>query len=436
MSLSDIAILGIVIFLVLMFFRMPIGLSLILTGFIGVALIRGLSAALFNIGTVVYSTATTQYLTVIPLFLLMGTLAAEGGVSKDAFDSIHKWVGHLPGGLAMACVCACAAFGAVCGSHGATAATMMKAAYPQMKRHSVDDTLSLASISSGGTLGFMIPPSGAFIIYGFVTMTPIGSLFIGGILPGLLLTVMFCIQIYIQCIMAPQLAPLAPKSSWADRIKAIPGLLPILVIFLAVMGGIYSGFVTPTEAASIGAFATFLVGLINRQLTWGGYITSFFDTVKSTAMIFLLLIGAMVFNVFLTTTEVTLSLGTVIQSWNVDRYVVMWAVLIVFLIAGCFMEGNAVVLVTVPIVWPVLQSLGFDPVHFGVLIVLTVMIGALTPPFGVVVYLIHGMAPQVPLFTLFRGCYPFVATMVVCLAILTYLPDISTVLPGMMIPYK
>jgi C4-dicarboxylate transporter DctM subunit len=436
MSLSDIALLGIGIFLVFMFFRMPIGLSLVLAGFIGVVLIRGLSAALFNIGTVVYSTATTQYLTVIPLFLLMGTLAAEGGVSKDAFDSIHKWVGHLPGGLAMACVCACAAFGAVCGSHGATAATMMKAAYPQMKRHGVDDTLSLSSISSGGTLGFMIPPSGAFIIYGFVTMTPIGSLFIGGILPGLLLTLMFCIQIYIQCIVNPGLAPLAPRTSWLDKIKAIPGLLPILVIFFAVMGGIYSGFVTPTEAASIGAFATLLVGLINRQLTWRGYVTSFFDTVKSTAMIFLLLIGAMVFNVFLTTTEVTLSLGTMIQSWNVDRYVVMWAVLVVFLIAGCFMEGNAVVLVTVPIVWPVMQSLGFDPVHFGVLIVLTVMIGALTPPFGVVVYLIHGMAPQVPLFTLFRGCYPFVGTMIACLAILTYLPDISTVLPGLMIPYK
>jgi len=436
MSLSDIALLGIGIFLVLMFFRMPIGLSLVLAGFTGVALIRGLSAALFNIGTVVYSTATTQYLTVIPLFLLMGTLAGEGGISKDAFDSIHKWVGRLPGGLAMACVCACAAFGAVCGSHGATAATMMKAAYPQMKRHQFDDTLSLSSISSGGTLGFMIPPSGAFIIYGFVTMTPIGSLFIGGILPGLLLTVMFCIQIYIQCIMNPRLGPLGPKVSWMERIKAIPGLLPILIIFLAVMGGIYSGFVTPTEAASIGAFATLLVGLIKRQLTWRGYVTSFFDTVKSTAMIFLLLIGAMVFNVFLTTTEVTLSLGTVIQSWNVDRFVVMWAVLLVFLVAGCFMEGNAVVLVTVPIVWPVLQSLGFDPVHFGVLIVLTVMIGALTPPFGVVVYLIHGMAPQVPLFTLFRGCYPFVATMIICLAILVYFPEISIFLPGMMIPYK
>ena len=236
--------------------------------------------------------------------------------------------------------------------------------------------------------------------------------------------------------MNPRLGPLGPKVSWMERIKAIPGLLPILIIFLAVMGGIYSGFVTPTEAASIGAFATLLVGLIKRQLTWRGYVTSFFDTVKSTAMIFLLLIGAMVFNVFLTTTEVTLSLGTVIQSWNVDRFVVMWAVLLVFLVAGCFMEGNAVVLVTVPIVWPVLQSLGFDPVHFGVLIVLTVMIGALTPPFGVVVYLIHGMAPQVPLFTLFRGCYPFVATMIICLAILVYFPEISIFLPGMMIPYK
>ncbi len=435
MNLTTVAFIGIVFFLILMFIRMPIGVAMIIAGIVGICLIRGVPAALTNTGITAFRTASSFHLSVIPLFLLMGALASQGGVSKGAFSSLNKWVGHLPGGLAMATTGACAAFGAVCGAHIATAATMCSAALPEMRRYKYADELSLGCISAGGNLGFMIPPSGAFIVYGFITQVPVGPLFIAGILPGLLLTLLFWITIYIECRLRPDLATPSPRVSWMDRIKGLKGLWGILVVFIIVMGGIYVGIFTPIEAGAIGAFATFILGLLNRQLTCRGFLDSLFETLNTTAMIFLIIIGAMIFGSFLTASEITITMANFIEGLEVSPYVVLMSILIFYIICGFFMEVFALLLVSLPVVFPIVTSLGFDPLAFGVLSVLTIMMGAISPPFGIVVFAIHGMVRETPLFTIFRGCLPFLAAMFVCLIILVAFPQISLVLPNLMMSY-
>lgn len=435
-SLTNIAFIGIALFLIFMFFRMPIGVAMLLGAFIGIWLIRGIPAALSTTGLAMYRTASTYNLTVIPLFIFMGVLAGAGGVSKSAFDTLNKWVGHLPGGLAMAATGACSAFGAVCGNHIATAATMCSAALPEMRRYKYDDKLSLGCIAAGGNLGYLIPPSGAFIVYGFMTETSIGQLFIAGILPGLLITLMFMAQIYTQCRFNPSLGPTAPAVSWKKRLISIKGIVGILVVFIIVMGGIYAGFFTPTEAGAVGVTAVFLLGLIGRQLTMKSFLNSLFEAGKVSAMIMLLIIGAKLFASFLTLTEVPITLTTLIEGLEVNRYIILAAILMVYVICGFFMDIFAVLMVSLPIVYPIVcLQLGFDPLYFGVLSVTTIMIGSISPPFGIVVFAIHGMT-KVPLLTIFRGCIPFLAVMVLGLIILSAFPQVSTLLPDLMMPYR
>jgi len=436
LSLSSLAVIGICLFLLLMFLRMPIGAAMLLSAFIGLWLIRGMPAALSTTGLVLYRTASTYNLSVIPLFIWMGILAAAGGVSRDAFSTLHKWMGHLPGGLAMAATGACSAFGAVCGNHIATAATMCSAALPEMRKYKYSDKLSLGCISAGGNLGYLIPPSGAFIVYGFITETPIGQLFMAGILPGLVLTILFWIQIYTQCRLDTKLAHLAPAVSWKERLISTKGIVGILGVFIIVMGGIYAGFFTPTEAGAVGVAAVFILGLIGRQLTWKGFINSLFEGGKISAMIMLLIIGAKLFSSFLTVTEVPIALANMIEGLSVNRYVILSAVLVVYVICGFFMDIFALLMVSLPIIFPIVISLGFDPLHFGVLSVLTVMMGSISPPFGVVVFAIHGMVRDVPLFTIFRGCLPFLGAMAVGLIILVAFPQVSTLIPDLAVPYR
>lgn len=436
MSFNTVAVIGLVLFLILMFLKMPIGLSMAAAGFIGICLIRGAGPALTALGFVTYRTAVSQYLSPIPLFILMGLLAGNGGISKGAFSSFQTWVGQFRGGLAMATTCACCAFGAVCGSTVATAATMCSVALPEMRRYKYDDELSTGCICMGGNLGIIIPPSGAFIIYGFATQVPVGSLFISGILPGLLITLMVCITIYFQTRINPSLAPAGPKTSWTERLKSIKGLWEIVILFLLVMGGIYLGIFTPTEAAAVGAFGAFLIGVLTRKLTLAGLLNSLSDTVVTSVMIFLLLIGAMIFNSFMTTAQMNITLGNFISQLELNRYIILAAILVVYIIAGFFIDMYAVLLVTLPITFPIITHLGFDPVLFGVLCVFTVMIGCITPPVGVVCFTVAAMARDVPLYKIFRGCVPYVVTMVICLPILVAFPQISLVLPNMMLPYR
>jgi len=436
LSLNNIALIGIGLFLIFMFLRMPIGVAMLLSAFIGIWIIRGAPAALNSTGLALYRTASTYNLSVIPLFIFMGVLAGAGGISKSAFDTLNKWIGHLPGGLAMAATGACSAFGAVCGNHIATAATMCSAALPEMRRYNYDDKLSLGCISAGGNLGYLIPPSGAFIVYGFMTETPIGQLFIAGILPGALITFMFMAQINIQCRLHPELGPTTPAVNWKERIISIKGIVGIVGVFIIVMGGIYAGFFTPTEAGAVGVAAVFLLGLLGRQLTKKGFVNSLLEASKVSAMIMLLIIGAKLFATFLTLTEVPITLTTFIEGLNVNRYAILAAILVIYIICGFFMDIFAILMVSLPIVYPiVVLQLGFDPLLFGVLSVVTIMIGSISPPFGVVVFALHGMT-KVPLLTIFRGCIPFIVVMVIGLIILVIFPQISTFLADMMMPYR
>ncbi len=437
LSLTTVGVIGICLFLIFMFLRMPIGVAMLLSGFIGLWLIRGMPAALSATGIALYRTSSTHILSVIPLFIFMGILAAVGGVSKDAFYTLDKWVGHLPGGLAMAATGACAAFGAVCGNHIATAATMCSAALPEMRRYKYDDKLSLGCISAGGNLGYLIPPSGAFIVYGYITETSIGQLFIAGILPGLVLTLLFWIQIYIQCQINPSLAPRTPAASWKERLISTKGIAGILGVFIIVMGGLYAGFFTPSEAGAVGVAAVFILSMIGRQLTWKKFSNSLVEAGGISAMIFLLIIGAKMFSSFLTTTEIPVTLANMIEGLALNRYVILAAILVFYIICGFFLDIFAILIVSLPVIFPVVvQTLGFDPLHFGVLSVLTIMMGSISPPFGVIVFAIYGMVKEVPIFTIFKGCMPFLGAMVVCLIILVAFSQISLLLPDLAIPYR
>lgn len=436
MSLTVIALIGLAIFLILMFLRMPIGLSFAAASFIGIWLTRGIIPSLSNLGFGAFATATSETLLTIPLYILMGELAANGGISRSAFTTCQTWVGQFPGGLAMATTFACAAFGAVCGSCIATAVCMCSVALPEMRRYKYDDELSTGVICMGGNLGIIIPPSGAFIIYGFATQTSIGALFISGILPGLLITLMVCITIYFQTRINPALAPAGTKTGWIERLKSLKGLWAILVLFIIVMGGIYLGIFTPTEAAAVGSIVALFIGLSSRQLSFRGILNSLSNTVMTSVMIFVLLIGAIIFNSFLATTEVNILIGNFITHWAVNPYVILAVILVAYIILGFFLDMYAVLLVTLPMLFPVVTRLGFDPIFFGVLCVFCTMIGEITPPVGVVTLSVSAMAKDVPVYKIFRGCAPYVITMIVCLFILVAFPQISLVLPSMMFPYR
>jgi tripartite ATP-independent transporter DctM subunit len=435
-SLPLIGLICIVIFLVLMFLKMHIGISMMIAGLLGIILSRGLSAGLQTLSTTVYRVSASEYLAVIPLFVLMGILAGNGGVSEDAFKSFNKWVGHLPGGLAMAAVSACAAFGAVCGDNIATAATMCKVALPQMRKYGYSDQLALGSIAAGGNLGILIPPSTAFIVYGFVTQTPIGSLFISGIVPGIVLTMAFLVLIFFLCKLNPRLASRAPRTSWKERLISLKGLWGIIFVFIMVMGGLLTGWFTPSEAGSVGAAAVVIVMFISRKFSFKAVGTSLLESVSTTAMILLLIFGAMLFSHFLTTTEIAQMIADFIRSANLHPYVVLAIILVIYVILGFFMDIWAILIVTLPIFFPLIAEAGFDPLQFGVLSVLCIMIGCITPPVGVVVFALSGMVRDVPMYTIFKGCYPFLFVMLIIVVILMFAPSLSTWLPDLMIPAR
>lgn len=438
MNLSpvEIGLLMIVLFFVLMYLKMPIGVTMLIAAFVGFWWIRGLPAGLASIGIIPWTQATKDILLLIPLFTLMGLLAARGGISKDAFASIYKWVGHLPGGLAMACTGACAAFGAVCGNQLATSLTMTSVALPEMRKYKYADEFSLGCIASSGNLGIMIPPSGSFVLYGFLTETSIGALFVAGILPGILITVLFWMQEYIQCRVNPQLGPAGPNVGWIERLKSLKGLWAIVLAFVIVMGGIYLGVFTPNEGAAVGVFVVFIIGLLNKQLKWKSFVSAVRETIMISAMIMLIIIGAMFFASFTAVSQIPGAIADLVMTLSVNRYVVLAIILIIYLICGCIMDIFAVFVVTLPILFPVVKALGFDPLHFGVMCVLTIMVGGITPPFGMQVFALAGIYKDVPTFNIFRGCMPFVYTMIISLVILLFVPSISTLLPNSMLPYR
>jgi len=432
MTHVDIGILGIIVLFILLFSRMPIGITMALVGFVGFAYVAGLNSALGVIKTVPYSTFASYSLSVIPLFILMGSFAFFSGLSKDLYGTVHAWIGHFRGGLAMATVFACAAFAAVSGSSLATAATFGKVALPEMRRYNYKASLATGVIAAGGTIGSMIPPSIMFVIYGIITEQSIGKLFLAGFIPGILEAVFYVSTIALLCWVNPSLGPRGPVTTLKQKVYSLKDAWVVLLLFVLVIGGIYLGVFSPTEAAGIGAFGAFVFGLARRKLNWTGIKESFFETGRTSAMVFLLIMGAIIFGYFLTITGLNNELARVMSELAVSRYVIIAIICVVYILLGCTMDSLAMVLITVPVFYPLITALGFDPIWFGVIIVRVTEIGLITPPVGLNVFVIKGIAEDVPMFTIFQGIMPFLVADIVLLIVLIAFPEISLFLPGFM----
>ena len=398
---------GIALLFVLLFSGMSIGLVMILVGFLGMAYLVNMNSGLSFLGTVPYVTIANYSFAVLPLFILMGELAFASGLSDELYFMVNRWIGHLPGGLAMATVGGCALFGAVCGSSTATAATMATVALPEMRRYNYKPALATGALASAGTLGILIPPSNGFIIYALTTNLSIGKLFISGIVPGIILAILFMLTIYIWVKCDKELAPSAPSSTWKDRFLSLRGSWGVMVLFGVVMGGLYLGVFSPTEAAGIGAFGAFAFGLLRRRLTFRRFVESLLATMKITGMIFLIVIGTMIFGYFLALTNVPAKVSMFVGSLEVSRIYILLGILVLYTILGCLMDIVAMVLLTMPFIFPIITTLRYDPIWFGVVMVVMMEMGLITPPVGLNVYVISGMARDIPMYTIFKGIAAF-----------------------------
>lgn len=429
---SIFGLIGVAILLLLLSSGLEVGLVIGLTGFLGMAYLSGSRAALTLLATVPYSTIASYNFTIIPLFVVMGTFAFYAGLSKDIYWTMYKWLGRLPGGLAMATIGACAGFAAISGSSLATSATMGTVALPEMKRYKYDNKLSTGCIAAGGTIGILIPPSVILVIYGILTEESIGKLFLAGFIPGVLEAVFYMVTIYILCKRNPLLGPQGPKTTFAEKLFSFKDSWGVLALFVLVMGGIYTGICSPTEAAGVGAFGAFIFALSKKKLTWQNFAASVVDSGKTTAMIFLIMIGAHFFGYFLAVTRLPFDLADMVVGLEVNRYIILGIIILVYLFLGAIMSAIAMILITVPIFFPVVTALGFDPIWFGIIIVRVCEMGGITPPVGMNVYIIQGVARDVPLHDIFRGIVPFFIADLCHLALLIAVPQIALFLPSLM----
>lgn len=423
---------GIGLLIVLLFSGMYIGIVMALVGFLGFAYVAGVVPALTSIGTSFYGTASSYSLSIIPLFILMGTFCFYSGLSRDLYYTVYRWLGHLPGGLAMATVGACAGFAAVSGSSVATVATMGTVALPEMRRYKYDSALATGCIAAGSSIGILIPPSVILVIYGILTEQSIGKLFLAGFIPGVLEAVFYLITIYIICRRNPLMGPRGERANFMERLVSLKNTWAVLALFILVIGGIYMGIFTPTEAAGVGAFGAFLFALGKRQLTWKRFTDSLAETGKTTAMVFVILIGAAILGYFLAISRLPFELSSYVAALPVSRYIILGIIMLVYLFLGAIMSSLAMIILTVPIFFPVIVALGFDPIWFGIIIVRVVEIGMITPPVGINVYIIKGVAKDVPIGTIFRGILPFFVADLFHVALLIAVPQLSLFLPGLL----
>ncbi len=429
-----IALVALLLMLLLALLRLPIAFSMGLIGFLGVAYLRdwNFAQAFAMIQTKVYETGRNYTLSVIPLFILMGNLVTRAGMSHELFRAANAFVGHLRGGLAMATVVACAGFGAICGSSVATAATMAKVAYPAMKKIGYNDALSTGAIAAGGTLGILIPPSTIMVIYGIMTETNIGKLFAAGVLPGVLAVLLLCGAVQWICWRDPSAGPRGEKTGWAERWVAFKGVWAVAALFAIVMGGIYGGVFTAMEGAGIGAFGALIFAYARRTLTWSNLFQSLTESARTTAMLFTILIGALMFAEFINYTSMPNDLKAWVLGLGLSPIWVIAAICAIYVLLGTAMEELSMILLTVPIFFPLVTALGFDPVWFGILIVVVVEIGLISPPVGMNLFVLNSLLPEVPTQKIFQGVMPFMIADVIRLGILIAFPIISLWLPGQM----
>jgi len=431
MSPVSVGVIGLALLLFLLAIRLPVGFAMALIGLSGFIFLVSPEGGLTMAARACWDQFASYNFSVIPLFILMGQFAFFSGISGRLYKSAYNWLGHMRGGLAMATVGACAGFAAICGSSTATAATMGAVSLPEMRKYNYDPALATGSIAAGGSMGILIPPSVILIVYGIMTEQSIGKLFAAGFLPGILEAVLYITTIAIICRMNPALGPRGPKTPFREKVTGIwGGTAETLAIFILVIGGLFGGWFTPTEAGGVGAFLVLALSLAMRRIKWKGFTGAIYTTTGTTAMILIIILGAIIFNKFVAVTRVPFALANWVAGLNLPPLVVMGMIIFVYLIGGCFMDALGLILLTVPIFFPVAIALGFDPIWFGIIITRVTEIGVITPPVGMNVYVIKGVATDVPLVTIFRGIVPFLLADIVSVLLLLLVPQIALLLPS------
>jgi tripartite ATP-independent transporter DctM subunit len=427
-------VIGTVLVFLLLFLGMPIAFALMLVGFAGISYLASLEAALPIAARTVYEVSAYYPYTVIPLFIVMGGFAGSSGMTKDLYSTFDKWFRKLPGGLGIATIGACAGFAAVSGSSVATAATMGTVALPEMKRFNYHPRLATGTVAAGGTLGFLIPPSIGFIVYGMLTEQSIGKLLVAGMIPGLILAVAYMAIVVVWVKLNPSVAPASPESvNWREKLSALLGVWEPLAIFLLVMGGIYGGLFTPTEACAMGATVLFLVAIIKRKLNRQNLVEALLEAVRISVMVLFLVAGANVFSYFLALSTIPMKVASWAAALEVSPYLIHTIIVIIYLFLGCFLDAISMMVLTMPVIYPVILALGFNPIWFGVIAVLMMEAGLITPPMGLNIFTVAGVAKDVPIETIFRGVAPFLLSIFAIVILITIFPKLALFLPNMML---
>jgi len=420
---------GLILVLALFFTGIELGFAMAVVGFLGFSYVVSLKAGLNLLAKDVFDVLSSYGFTVIPLFIFMGQLAFNAGIAKRLYDTAYKFLGHIPGGLAMATVGGATAFKAICGSSPATAATFASVAVPEMDRYGYSKKLSTGIVASVGTLGILMPPSVTLIVFGIITEQSIGKLFLAGLIPGLLIAFFFILIIWVWCRIDPALGPKGQKSSWKDRIGSLPEVLWVGIIFALVIGGLMNGFFTPTEAGSIGAFAVLLLSLVKKDLTWRGYVKSIQESLRTACMVLMLIVGSTILGHFLAVTKIPMQAADWVIALNFPRELTLVIIALIYLLGGSFIDDLAFMILATPIFFPVILKLGYDPIWFGMIIGITVMIGVVIPPVAINVFVVKNIT-KVPFGVIYRGVYPFLISLVVCALLLFLFPPLALYLPS------
>ncbi|TNE39099.1 MAG: TRAP transporter large permease [Alphaproteobacteria bacterium] len=425
---------GILLMILLILIRMPIGFAMAGIGFTGLLIMYGgnMQPVIGTFGTMPFSTGADYSFSVIPLFVLMGLFAYNSGISTEIYDTAKKWMGHWPGGLSVVTIGACAGFSAVSGSSVATAATVGTMTIPEMRRSGVSDALATGAVAAGGTLGIMIPPSGLMVLYALMSDQSVAKLLVAGILPGLMLAVAFILVCALWAILSPTSASPLPRASWRERFQSLKGTFGILVLFLLVMGGIYGGIFTVTEAAAAGAAGAFIITALRRKLSWPMIRQALLETGRTTCMILMIVIGAHIFNIFLSVTQITTVITDFLGGLDLPVTGVLFVILLVFILMGCVLDSLGMVVMMVPIILPTIVSLGLDPIWFGVVVVLVMEMGLITPPIGINVFVIKDIARDIPLGKIFKGITPFLLAQIAVVSLLIFYPALPLWLVSLM----
>ncbi|WP_320006299.1 TRAP transporter large permease [Maridesulfovibrio sp.] len=428
-----VGIVGVIcLLLVILVLRVPVGFAMGIIGFIGFAKVLNLKAAYGMLGTEIWNVFSSYGLTVIPLFILMGQICFYSGVNERLYKTAYAWMGHIRGGIAMATVMACAGFAAICGSNTATAATMSTVALPEMKKFKYNPILSTGSVAAGATLGVVIPPSVVLIIIGLQTGESISRLFMGGVIPGVLLCGLFLLTVYVMCVTHPDWGPAGPEATFKEKLASLPGSIEMVILFVMVMGGLFAGWFTPTEAGAAGSAFALLISIVSREMTFKRFAAAVSDTLKVSCMIMVVMLGAVIFGRFLAVTRIPFEAASFVAALPIPPTVIILLICVIYIIGGMVMDALALLLITIPIFFPIVSAMGYDPVWFGVLITIVTTLGAITPPVGVTTFIVASMAEDVSIDRVFLGVSYFMLAYVVLVALMLAVPSTVTFLPGLL----